>query len=108
MAPCPLDVAKSWHLGMARRTAAEARKHSVARVASSLPQTQYVFLEQPPGWQEIPWSAMSEAEQAEANEAWRQAEVASVPSGEGSSRGSTIQLMYFELGVVSSSRREKT
>ena len=39
--------------------------------------------------------AMSETEQGEANEAWRQAEVASVPSGEGSSRGSTIQLFTF-------------
>ena len=45
MAPCPPHVAKAWHLGMARRTAAEARKHSVARVASSLSKTQSVFLE---------------------------------------------------------------
>ena len=52
----------------------------MARVASSLTQTRYVFLEKPPRWQEVPWSAMSEAEQREANEAWRQAESAAVHS----------------------------
>ena len=68
---------------MARRKAAEARKYSVSRVASSLSHARYVFLEQPPRWQEAPWAAMSEAEQAEANEAWRQAEIAPVPSDQG-------------------------
>ena len=48
MARCPPHVSKYWHLGMARRKAAEARKHSVARVASSLTQTRYVILEKPP------------------------------------------------------------
>mgnify|MGYP001393261403 FL=1 len=66
MAPCPPHVSKSWHLGMARRKAAEARKHSVARVASSLTQTRYVFVDKLPRWQEVPWSAMSETEQVQA------------------------------------------
>ena len=68
---------------MARRKAAEARKYSVSRVTSSLSHARYVFLEQPPRWQEVPRAAMSEAEQAEANEAWRQAEVAPKPSDPG-------------------------
>ena len=83
MAPCPPHVAKAWHLGMARRKAAEARMPSVARVASSLSHTSYVFIERPPRWQEVPWAAMSEAEQAEASDAWRQAEIPPVPSDEG-------------------------
>ena len=83
MAPCPPRVSKAWHIRMAWRTAAEARKHSVARVASLISQTHYVFLEQPPRRQEISWAAMSEAEQAEANEAWRQAQIVAAPSDEG-------------------------
>ena len=83
VAPCPPHVAKAWHLGAARRRAAEARKCTVAQVTSSLTQTRYVFVEEDSRWQEVAWADMSADEQAEAKEAWRQAEIPQVPSGEG-------------------------
>ena len=64
MAECPPRVFKAWHLGMARKQRAEARQHSVARVASSLVAPRYVFPDLPARWQEVPWGSMSEGDQA--------------------------------------------
>ncbi len=77
MAPCPPHIAKAWHLGMARRTRAEERKHSVSRVAAAIApaaKVSYVFVEEQADWRQMPWEDMTEADQEEATQAWHKAE----------------------------------
>ena len=74
MAPCPPHVAKAWHLGMARREAAEERRHSTNRVTQSLTSVKYVFTEMSDPWQQMLWETMSSEDQAAASQAWQKAE----------------------------------
>jgi len=75
LAPCPPHIAKAWHLGTARRRAMQERKPSASRVASTLAPVKYIFVEQAAEWQQLPWGSMSAADQEEATEAWRKAEL---------------------------------
>ena len=76
MAPCPPHVKKAWHLGMARRVAAEERRHSTSRVTKSLSSVKYVFTELPESWEQMLWENMDSDDQAAATQAWQKAEFA--------------------------------
>ena len=75
LAPCPPHIAKAWHLGVARRRRAEEKKCSITRVASAIAPVKYIFVEEPADWRQMLWEDMTEADQEEATEAWRKAEI---------------------------------
>ena len=75
MAPCPPHVAKAWHLGMARRSAAKDKRRSASRVASAMAPVQYIFVGEPADWRQMSWEVMLSGDKEEAAEAWRKAEL---------------------------------
>ncbi len=82
MGPCPPHIAKAWHLGMARRQAAEERLHSTSRVTASMKKTIYVFTEEAENWQQMLWESMTEDDQAEASKAWKASEFPPGPASD--------------------------
>ena len=74
LAPCPPHVAKAWRLGVARREAAEERRHSASKVAKSLPSAKCIFTEEAAGWQHLLWESVTQHDRCVAAHEWQNAE----------------------------------
>ena len=106
MAQCPPHIAKAWHLGMARRSRAEERKHSAARVAAAIApvkKVNYIFVEEQADWRQMPWEDMAVTDQEEATQAWHKAEQA----GPGSARQHDGPEVRDEAAVAEEEENEK-
>jgi hypothetical protein len=81
IAQCPPRVRKNWQLGVARKQRQEERKHSHAKVASSMTKVTFLFREEIVRQNNL-YADIDSEEQVIASKEWRQAEVPSSTNAE--------------------------